>query len=195
MTARRGFALLAVLWVVVAIAALAAGAVEHARADATVTGGSVARMRARWAAEGCLAVTQARMDATLSAGQPFSASFRDTLHFADGAACRAEDLDPTARILRDSTSAAISRRLDSALIASGLDTAQSDTFFTRYGDGRINLNAAPAAVIGLLPGIGPEALRVIATARSWNRPINDLPDLAARLSAAARPCSGITTES
>jgi hypothetical protein len=186
MSARRGYALLAVLWVVVAIAALAAGAVDRARADASVTGDRVARMRARWAAEGCLAVVQARMDGALAAGQPFGAPGTDTLHFADGAACHAEYLDPAARLTRDSTSAAVAARLDSALIAIGLDTTLADTFFTRYGDGRITLNAAPSAIISLLPGIGPEALRVIGTARAWNRPINDLPDLAARLSPPAR---------
>lgn len=159
MIRRRGFALLAVLWVVVALGALAAGAVARARFDASATGDRVILMRTRWAAEGCLTVALSRLDETLKRHQPLASPVEDTLHFANGAACTVTSLDPDAR---------------------------QDSSVTRYGDGRVNVNAAPDAALGALPGIGAEALRVIAEARTWHRPLADLFDLTGRLSPPAR---------
>lgn len=184
---REGFALLAVLWVVVALSALAAGAVERARADASVTGDHVARMRARWAAEGCLAVAQSRMETAPRAGGSLALPAADTLYFANGARCLTEGFDPNARFNPDSAGSAEWARFDSALASSGSQAAiLRDTLLTSYGDGRINLNAAPPAVLATLPGLGPEALRVIGETRAWHRPLSGLDELAARLSSAAR---------
>ena len=184
---RRGFALLAVLWVVVALAALAAGAVERARADASLTGASVAAMRSRWAAEGCLAVAQSRLDAALRSGMPFGLPRQDTLVFASGARCTVDGYDPNTRFNPDSASAERQARFDSALAACcALRGALRDSLMTGYGNGRINVNAAPAVVLATLPGLGPEAFRVIEEARTWRRPLSGLDDLVSRLSPAGR---------
>jgi type II secretory pathway component PulK len=173
MTNRRGFALLAVLWVVVALAALAAGAVERARAEASVTGDRVARMRARWAAEGCLALAQERIEAALISAGTLQAPSADTLYFANGARCVAEVYDTGARLNIDSAAPAMKAGLD-------------DSLLTPYGDGRLNVNAAPPAVLATLPGFGAETLRVIADERAWRRPFTGLEDLTRRLSPPAR---------
>ena len=52
--------------------------------------------------------------------------------------------------------------------------------------GRILLARAPLAVIAGLPGIGPEALRVIAARRLTSEPVRDLDSLVTQLSPRAR---------
>jgi type II secretory pathway component PulK len=184
---RRGFALLAVLWLVVALGALAAGATLHARADAAVTGDRVLAMRGRWAAEGCLVVALARLDGALRARRAFAPPALDTLTFANGARCEAQAIDPGTRLRRDSVGAGIIGRLDSLLAARGDTSAPArDTLLTEYGDGRVNVNAAPAVVLAALPGFGPEALRFMREARAWGRPLTDLGALAWQLSPSAR---------
>lgn len=116
-------------------------------------------MRARWAAEGCLAVAQVRLDSMLGKGGALTEPAADTLRFQSGASCDVEYADPDAT--RDSSP-------------------------NSYSDRRVNLNDAPDSVVATLPGIGAEALRVIAASRDWRRPLADLPDLAGRLSPAAR---------
>ena len=183
----RGFALLAVLWVCIALGTLAADAVDHARADAAVSGTAVATIRARWAAEGCLAVGQSRLDAILASGRALELPPGDTLFLANGARCVLDSYDPSARFNRDSMSAADAARFDSALAVSGLaHSAARDTLETVYGDGRINLNRARPVVIATLPGITPEAIRVLVEARAWRGSLHGLDELAARLSPAGR---------
>jgi type II secretory pathway component PulK len=94
---RRGFALLAVLWVVVALAALAATGAIGARTAGAVTRNRIALARARWAAEGCLAVQLARLDSLARAERPLEAAPGDTLRFADGASCVSVATDPSAQ--------------------------------------------------------------------------------------------------
>jgi general secretion pathway protein K len=59
-------------------------------------------------------------------------------------------------------------------------------YLTVEGDGRINLNAAPAPVLSTLPGIGAEAVRVILEARRRGLFLSNPFELNLRLSAAAR---------
>jgi type II secretory pathway component PulK len=186
MNGRHGFALLAVLWVVVALAAVAAGAVELARADAAVTGDRSRRMRGRWAAEACLAVAQSRMETTLRGSSAFAAPPSDTLSFANGARCTTVALDPASRLNLDSTSAAMRARFDSARAAGIFSASALDTLVTRYGDGRINVNSASPVVLAALPGFDNEVLRVITESRAWRRPLADLPDLLSRVAPAQR---------
>ena len=54
------------------------------------------------------------------------------------------------------------------------------------GDGSVNLNAAPEPVLVALPGLGPEALRVIIDSRRRGVVITSLLELARRLSPNAR---------
>ncbi len=156
MSRSRGFALLAVLWVTVALGALAAGAVAQARLDASATGERILAMRARWAAEGCLAASLGLLDSALGQRAALAPPPADTLHYANGTSCVTSAADP-------------SERLDSP-----------------YSDGRLNLSAASEGALSALPGIGPEALRVIADARAWQRPLTGLDDLVRRLTPQAR---------
>jgi type II secretory pathway component PulK len=185
MTGRRGFALLAVLWVIVALTALAGRAVEHARADAATSGDLVAHTRGRWAAEGCLAVALSRIEGGLRAGRQMAVAPPDSLAFANGAHCGIALVDPNGRLLRDSLTPAEGARLDSLMRASGFRGSREE-LLTPYGDGHVNLNAAPPVVLAMLPGIGAEALRTIVEDRAWHRPVRGLNDLAARLSPAGR---------
>lgn len=182
----RGFALIAVLWVVVALTALAANAVGRARADAGVSGDAVAKLRGRWAAEGCFEVARSRLETSLRATQAMIAPPADTLFFANGARCVAESFDPGARVNRDSLGPEELAHLDSALSAAGISPGSRDSFFTTYGSGRLNVNAAPPVLLATLPGIGAEALRAIAGAREWRRPPASLDALVLMLSPAAR---------
>jgi Tfp pilus assembly protein PilX len=92
----RGFALLAVLWVVVALAALTGAGVLSERTGGRVTRNRIALARAHWAAEGCLAVALSALDSTARAARPLGAISGDTLFLADGARCWAAATDPGA---------------------------------------------------------------------------------------------------
>jgi type II secretory pathway component PulK len=187
MSDRRGFALLAVLWVTVALASLVAGAAAHARAGRDGATARIGRVQARWAADGCLAAARAGLERAARSGRAFLAPPADTIAFANGAVCVLDALDPSARLHADSASAAQLALLDSVLSAERRDPAtHREAFLTHDGDGRLNLNTAPPEVLATLPGIGAEALRVIRSERAWGRSISDIGALAGRLSPAAR---------
>ena len=57
---RRGFALIAVLWVVVGAGALAAAALTTARLGSSVSRNRILLLRARWAREACAEILLAR---------------------------------------------------------------------------------------------------------------------------------------
>jgi type II secretory pathway component PulK len=187
MSDRRGFALLAVLWVTVALATLSAGAAAHARLGQDGTTGRIAWLRTRWAAEACLAAARSTMEAALRAGGPFAPPPADTIVFGNGVGCTAEALDPSTRLHADSASSARLVLLDSVLRAEERDPAiHRDAFLTHDGDGRVNLNAAPREVLATLPGFGAEAVSVLDAERGWGRPFRDIDAFAARLSPGAR---------
>jgi type II secretory pathway component PulK len=187
MKGARGFALLAVLWVVVALGALTAGAVAHARADASVSGERVLRMRAHWAAEGCLQASLAALDSARGSGGAFALDAADTIHYANGAACAVTAYDPASRLNLDSLGPTLRARFDSLLRVDGDTSArQREALTTRYGSGRVNLNATSILGLAVLPGMTPAALRVIAEARQWRRPFTDMDDLLRRLPPDAR---------
>ena len=155
---RRGFALLAVMWIVVALAALVAAAVEKARADNSASGDDIVLMRGRWAAEGCLAVARQRIEDSLAAGRGLRAVDVEPIEFANGVRCDVALADP--------------------------GTMPPDSL--GWSDGRLNVNAAPESLLAVLPGLGAEALRAIEESREWRRPFADIGDLAARLSPSGR---------
>ncbi len=68
MRRRGGFALLAVLWVLVGLSALALGTALVAREAVSAAGNRLALERARWRAEGCLERARAAIDAALTGG-------------------------------------------------------------------------------------------------------------------------------
>jgi len=187
MSARRGFALLAVLWVTVALATLAAGAAAHARSGQDGASARITWRKARWAAEGCLAATRATLEAALRGGDASAALPADSIVFSNGVRCAVEVLDPGARLHADSATPSQLVLLDSVLRSEGRDpAADRDVYLTHDGDGRVNLNTAAAEVLATLPGMGAEALRVIASERAWGRTINDFGGLTGRLTPSAR---------
>ena len=59
-------------------------------------------------------------------------------------------------------------------------------YFTVFGTGQVNLNAAPRVVIASLPGMGDEAIAVIFRYRQSSRPMRSLEEVTQQLSAGAR---------
>jgi len=186
MTGRRGMALLATLWLIVAMAALAAGAARQARAGSEATASRAAALRQGWAAEGCLALAQWGIETDLKEGGSGLRPTLDTVHYSNGVRCSVELLDPGSRLHRDSAGAAARFMLDSALAASD-STAALEQHLTSHGDGRVNLSTADEHVLATLPGFGRGVVRAVIEARDAARPIESLDDLISRVSPADRP--------
>jgi len=205
---RRGFALLAVLWMLVAVTALAAVALSVARIGGATTRNRVLLARAAWAREACIEMLQARY----AADQRFR--HLDTVDLGRGTWCAAALEDPAARLnvnvaTRDELVRLLSgvwrSPFDSALADSLLrrrpfaDLAQVITvpgfdsalvarlapFLSTRGMGAVNVNAAPAEVLRALPGVGDEEVLAITAARAI-RPLASADELAARLSPGGR---------
>ncbi|HET9292668.1 MAG TPA: hypothetical protein VLA95_07950 [Gemmatimonadales bacterium] len=89
---RHGSALLGALWFSVLLAGATAAALASARLGSATTANRLALARGAWAAEGCLAVAQARYAADGLIPSAFH------LELGDGVGCRAEAVDPGARV-------------------------------------------------------------------------------------------------
>ncbi len=193
---RRGFALLAVLWVIALVTALTGVAIAAARIGTLTTRNRVLLTRAAWAREGCIEILSARFaqgvagggvaivdlgrgtwcDATLD--EPAT---KLNLNLADRAA-----LATLFRILapgRDADSladAVLARRarepfadvLEVAEVPSFTNSllAQVSPFLTTRGTGFIDFNTAPPQVLATLPGITEEALEYVVARRSESPP-------------------------
>jgi len=96
MSARRGFTLLAVLWIIISLGVLAGVLGQRARRAVAVTQGAHDRIVGRWLAEGCLARWQALVNEVMSANPTqASGAWRDlerTMHDS-GAMLDGCDLD------------------------------------------------------------------------------------------------------
>jgi hypothetical protein len=204
MRAKRGFALIAALWTVAALAGVVGLAVGAARVGQQASVNRLALTRGRWAAEACLAVAQARWAQHRLADA-------DSIDLGRQARCRWEVRDPTARLnvnVADPEVLAVAlgaerdsgRVLDSVLrlraagpitdlaqVASvpGVDSAAL-SLLTVDGPGQVNANAAGPRVLGALPGLMPEAVARLRERRRLGRPITSLDALAADVSPAAR---------
>ncbi len=202
---RRGFALLAVLWVLTALTALAGLGMIVARLGNETTRNRVLLARAEWAREACGEILQARFAA--------NPSIRETGSIDLGRAtwCRASLDDPAARLnlntadrdalVRLFAAIAIPTVVAESVIAvqrrgtiydlqqvPGLDAslvARLAPFVTTRGAGVINVDAAPPQVLRLLPGITEEAVFVL-TARRATRSIRSADELAGALSRSSR---------
>lgn len=95
MTMRRGFALVAVLWVVVALSGMALAATSRAQVGAAAAGDRILAVRGRWAAEACLAASHAELDERARAGRPLQPLLLDTIALADGSRCAVDVIDST----------------------------------------------------------------------------------------------------
>ncbi|HZH42405.1 MAG TPA: hypothetical protein VFD85_15430 [Gemmatimonadales bacterium] len=209
MRTRDGFALLAVLWVLVAVTALAGAALAVARTGSAATRNRILLARAAWAREACLAIVEARY-----ARNP---AFRalDTVDLGRGTWCTATLDDPTARLNINTTDTSALRALFrsvgigslavDSMVAEADDArplsataalrdlpaftsqrvAAVDAFITTRGPGVVNVNAASPTVLATLPGIGADALWTITAARAVHS-ISSADELASRLGGASR---------
>lgn len=205
---RRGFALLAVLWTLVAVSAAVGGALVALKDGERATRNRVLLARGRWAAEACLAIAGARREA----GRWSDAA---TIDLGRATRCAWHTQDPAARLNLNTADRALLQRffistgmpadrasalLDSVVartrhapfasveqlrdIADVPDTALAQ--LTVDGPGTVNANAAAPQVLAALPGLGPEAVDRIVGRRTSGRPLTSLDALAAELSPVAR---------
>jgi len=202
---RRGFALLAVLWVLTALTALVGTGMVVARLGADTTRNRVLLARAEWAREACGEILQARfaVDPSVRTVEP--------IDLGRGTWCRAALDDPAAKLNLNTTDREALVRLfaavgvDSALADSvviarrtgtindirqygSIDSAEAahlSRFVTTRGTGVVNVNAAPPEVLRVLPGLSEEAV-VVLMARRAVRPIMNADELAGALSRSSR---------
>jgi type II secretory pathway component PulK len=201
----RGFALLAVLWVLTALTALTSAGMIVARVGGQTTRNRVLLARAEWAREACGEILKARF-----ARNPAIRAL-DSIDLGRGTWCRASLGDPAAQLNLNSArrdeleqlvvTIRIPRGIADSIIAQrrqgmihdirqvrGLDSAELHRLaqlLTTRGTGVVNVNAAHPEVLRLLPGMTEEAVRLILNRRS-NRPLQSADELAAALSRSTR---------
>src|SRR5688572_4677137 len=120
---RDGFALLATLWLTVALAVVLSGGVIPAALAADASENRIAETRARWAAWGCVAALQARYSDRDEIGSVLRIDLGATTH------CRTESQDWDERINPNVVDSAglWSALGDSVVVASLLDWIDADT--------------------------------------------------------------------
>jgi type II secretory pathway component PulK len=201
----RGFALLAVLWVLTALSALTGAGMLVARLGQETTRNRVLLARAEWGREGCGEILQARF-----AADP-STRHLDPVVLGRGTWCRASLDDPHGKLnvnsadrnalvtllravgaprwVADSAIAARGRAPIYDLTAiPGMDsalTARVQPYLTTRGTGAIDVAAASAPVLRLLPGMTDESVFLLLSRRT-TRPIRNADELAGLLSRSAR---------
>lgn len=202
---RRGFALLAVLWVITAMTALTGAGLIVARLGSLTTRNRLLLARAEWAREACSEILSARFAADAAVrGLSLVALGRGTW-------CRASLDDPAAKLNLNTAdrdvlvtlfkslgleptfadSVVVQRRratiYDSQQVP-GIDSltaARLEAFVTTRGTGVINVNAAPAEVLRTLPGASEEAVFIMMRRRTA-RPLQNAEELAGALSRSSR---------
>jgi len=203
MSCPRGFALIAVLWTVTALAGIVGLAVGAARLGQQTSLNRLALTRGRWAAEACLAIAQARWVQHRLADTA-------TEDLGRGTRCTWELTDPTARLNVNTADAIeltallcgsraagcpgdsiVARRraqpfadLEEVAGVPGVDTTALASL-TVDGPGSVNANAAAPAVLLALPGLTPEAIGRLAESHAVGRPIASLDALVTAVSSAA----------
>ncbi len=225
MSGRQGFALLAVLWLIVALAVVAGAGIAAGRVGSDTSRNRVILRRADWARDACTAILTARY----SSAKPSEGI--DSIDLGRDVWCNARVEDPSARLnLNRATSAQLHvllgndslvdalldwrdpdntprtkgaerdfyldqrrplpRNAPLASVAElrqvrGFEQAPDDWLsarFTHRGSGRINVNAAPAAVLATVPGLQPGDAMLIESWRvSPSGTIRSLDELMARL--------------
>lgn len=201
---RRGFALIAVLWIVAALTGIMGLATAAARIGQQATINRLALTRGRWAADACLAVAQARWEQrrledadTVDLGRRTRCAWRVSDPTAllnvnvarleimvnalgGGAAARAA-VDSIVRLRSAGPITDLAQLAD----VPGLDSA-ARSVLTVDGPGSINANVASARVLGAVPGISPEVLARLDERRQLGRPVTGLDALVGDVSPVAR---------
>lgn len=202
---RRGFALLAVLWVITALTALTGAGMLVARIGSETTRNRVILARAEWAREACGEILAARF-----AADPSVRSLAP-IDLGRGTWCAASLLDPAAQLNINSADRDALARLCAAVGVEegfadsvvqlrhqgaiydlqqvpGIDSgaiARLAPFVTTRGTGVVNINAAPPEILRLLPGMTEESVFIVMTRRS-TRPVLNADELAGALSPSSR---------
>jgi type II secretory pathway component PulK len=202
---RRGFALLAVLWVLTALTALAGAGMLVARLGNETTRNRVLLARSEWAREACGEILLARFATNPSVRRI------DTTDLGRGTWCRASiddpagklnlntvDRDALVRLLRsvglqpaveESLTTATHRgTLSDLRQLPGVDSALAARlapFVTTRGTGAINVNAARGEVLRVLPGVTEEGATLLL-ARRATRPFASADEFAGALSRSSR---------
>lgn len=185
---RRGFALLAVLWVIAALAGIVGLGLGLLRVDAYSSANRLELERGRWAAEACLAIAEARWvehrladSATIDLGRTTSCHWR----VDDPTAKLNANTTPVPVLVSTGLSAVSAESLrahrpyqDTAEVrlAIGADTALL-SLLTVDGPGTINVNAAPPVVLLSLPGVGAEGVERLREYARLGQPISSLDQL------------------
>lgn len=213
MRGRRGFALLAVLWLVAALGVVAAVGLAAGRTGALATRNRILLSRATWAREACLGILMARF-AEDSTAEAAGAQLRvlPRVDLGRGTWCEVEIEDPGAKLnLNRADSTMLVQLLDSPELAAellhwreqyglfadvaelrslpGFDSSLADRLgrlATTRGSGAVNVNEASEEVLGLIPGIPSEAVDIVLRRRSFGRPVTSLDELLALASPATR---------
>lgn len=208
----RGFALLAVLWLLVALTAVGGVAIATTRLGARTTRNRILLARAAWAREACVEIFRARY------AQHPEVRGLDTVDLGRGTWCAATVEDPGAKlnlnvaeaeqlravfsVVRDPLSAdsmlvlVVARRRVTPLAdvreladVALLDSSTVDrlaALLTTRGSGQIDLGAASPAVLATVPGLTTEAIDVLLGRRVGLRPLRSADELAAALSPSSR---------
>lgn len=202
---RRGFALLAVLWVLTALTALTGAGMIVARVGSETTRNRVLLARAEWAREACGEILLARF-----AVDP-SVRTTPAIDLGRGTWCQASLDDPAGKLNLNTADPAALIRL---FIAVGIQPAVAESaialrrratiydlteipgvdsalatrlaaFVTTRGTGVVNVTVAPPEVLRLLPGMTEEAVLVLMDRRT-SRPLQSADELAGALSRSGR---------
>jgi type II secretory pathway component PulK len=202
----RGFALLATLWLIVALTAIVGVGVGIAQLGTLTTRNRIRLARAGWAREACVEILMARyLDDPSVRAVP-------RVELGRGTWCEARLTDPGAAVHANVADSGVLARLfegegvipllrplldrratipfaDTAeLRQGGGDPALLDRvlpMLTTRGTGQVNLNVASPAVLAALPGFGEEAARAVVQHRSL-QPLQSLDEVLALVSVSAR---------
>lgn len=199
----RGFALLTVLWVLVAIGATAATGMAAARRGVLLASNRVVLRRAAWAREGCVEMLLARLNRAARLPPFVMPPAGDTVDLGQRIWCRAVLDAPSDRLNLNLAPAADllrllgSERLIASVLAhrplpaveaitqlSGWSPAMRSVLplLVTVGDGRIDLNRAPREVLLALPGATASVVDRVLWERAMGRRIHSPEEFPALLS-------------
>jgi type II secretory pathway component PulK len=208
---RRGFALLAVLWLLAALGIVAAVGLAAGRMGAGATRNRMLLTRAGWAREACVAILHARVgEDSLALAPTLRLRGLPPVDLGRGTWCAARLEDPAARLnLNVADSATLARLLGSPERAAavldrrrrtgpladvaelgslpGFDSAtvaRLADLATVRGSGAVNVNEASAEVLGVMAGLPQDARDVVLRRRRTGHPVANLDEL---LALSARP--------
>lgn len=192
---QRGFALLATLWVLTALTAMAGVALGVARIGSQATRNRILLARAGWAREACVEILLARY------AQDTRVREVPVTDLGRGTWCRARLEDPGAKLnVNEASEAMLSGAVGSLLpdlmerrrlgpltdIAEVPGLERYADILTTRGTGVVSINAAPAKVLRVVPGLSEEAVRLIVERRASGRLLQSADELAGTLSSPGR---------